>query len=63
VSEHIFRSLEDDPARALDTRDDRFADLQAGATQGIGWNRDLMLGADSSRATLPFLYFLHKSKG
>ncbi len=56
-------SLEDDAARAVGVGHDTIANFKAGGAQRVSRDRDLILGADSRRASTTILYFSHACKG
>lgn len=63
LGKHIRGALEHDPAWSFGSRHDALTGLEPGGPQGIGGNRDLMLGTDPSRPAAALLYFFHNSKG
>ena len=56
-------SFEDDSSGTFTAGNQDIASSQACLAQRIDRDRDLILGADSSRPSTPILYFLHQSKG
>ena len=55
-------AFKDDSSRAVGVGDDAFTDRQAGGSQGIGGNRDLVFRTDPSGSSAAILYICQDSK-
>ncbi len=59
----VVLAFENDSPRAFGVGDDALADLEAGCSERVGRDRDLMLRADASGSSAAILYFGHSCKG
>ena len=63
LGEHVVFALEHDSSWPIGVGNDAFTDLEPRRSQGVGGDRDLVLGTDTSGPSPTILYIHHECKG